>query len=52
MNGTSNEPAQGGHDDRRLSMDETAHLDAFLDQLIANLRPAAHDLIEKFNAAR
>lgn len=43
MNGTSNEPAQGEHADG-LSMEQAVQLDAFLDQLITDRRPAAHDL--------
>src|SRR5579862_2252257 len=45
MNGTSNEPTVGGHEDGRLSPAQAANLDTFLDQLIGNRQPAAHDLL-------
>ena len=44
MNGTSNEPVEGGHDDRRLSLEQAVHLDAFLDRLCANRRPPTQAL--------
>jgi nitrite reductase/ring-hydroxylating ferredoxin subunit len=44
MNGTSKEPVEGGQDDGRLSLEEAAQLDAFLDRLSANRRSPAHDL--------
>jgi nitrite reductase/ring-hydroxylating ferredoxin subunit len=42
--GTTNGPVEGGQDDGRLSLEEAAQLDAFLDRLSANQRSPAHDL--------
>jgi hypothetical protein len=44
MNGIANGPAPEGHAGQRLSMEQAVHRDAFLDQLISDRRPAAHDL--------
>ncbi len=38
------DPPRSGHDDERLSVEPVVHLDAFLDQLVADRRPPPHRL--------